>query len=81
MSKKCKTCKEEKPIEDFYVRTKQPLAYFPNCKTCFNKKKKSDYKQKKSGKLTSQQKLELKEELEFRLECIKALFKIDDFRF
>ena len=79
--KKCKTCKQEKPIEDFYIRIKEPLKYFPNCKICYNKKKKDDYKDRKNGKLSLAKKLELEEDLKFRIDCIKALFKIDDFRF
>jgi len=71
----CKTCKIEKELTDYYLRTKE--AYFPNCKICFNQRKKDKYKAKKTNNLSLKEKLELKDDLRFRIEIIKQLFKID----
>lgn len=42
MTKVCKTCQEEKPVEDFSISHKEKGYLFPHCKPCAAARKKAE---------------------------------------
>jgi len=47
-TKVCTKCKTEKPIEEFYVRKKEPLRYFSACKECIRGEQRKRWKRSRT---------------------------------